>query len=78
MICYTFTPGRIPFIWRNFLPGYTPKAALKLGLIEDWGGLEKTLEFARVDEVAKSWKGEAGYSQLIRKNIPSSTIDKNQ
>lgn len=72
------TPGRIPFIWRNFLPGYTPKAALKLGLIEDWGGLEKTLEFARVDEVAKSWKGEPGYSKLIRQNIPSSPIDKDQ
>ncbi|DAC55697.1 MAG TPA: DUF4105 domain-containing protein, partial [Candidatus Poseidoniales archaeon] len=56
------TPGRIPFIWRNFLPGYTPKAAFKLGLIEDWGGLEKTLQIARVDELAKDWDGKSDYS----------------
>ena len=24
--CEPVTPGRIPFLWRNFLPGYTPKA----------------------------------------------------
>ena len=35
------TPGRIPFLWRNFLPGYTPKAAYKLKLIEDWVGLKQ-------------------------------------
>tara|TARA_B100002052_G_scaffold45921_1_gene38727 strand:- start:7795 stop:8694 length:900 start_codon:yes stop_codon:yes gene_type:complete len=72
------TPGRIPFIWRNFLPGYTPKAAFKLGLIEDWGGLEKTLQIARVDELAKDWDGKSDYSTFIRKHMPNSPVDKNQ
>jgi len=72
------TPGRIPFIWRNFLPGYTPKAAFKLGLIEDWGGLEKTLQLARVDELAKDWDGKSDYSTFIRKHMPDSPVDKNQ
>ncbi len=72
------TPGRIPFIWRNFLPGYTPKAAFKLGLIEDWGGLEKTLQIARVDELAKEWDGKSDYSTFIRKHMPDSPVDKNQ
>ena len=72
------TPGRIPFVWRNFLPGYTPKAAFKLGLIEDWGGLEKTLQIARVDELAKDWDGKSDYSTFIRKHMPNSPVDKNQ
>ena len=72
------TPGRIPFVWRNFLPGYTPKAAFKLGLIEDWGGLEKTLQVARVDELAKDWDGKSDYSTFIRKHMPNSSVDKNQ
>ena len=72
------TPGRIPFVWRNFLPGYTPKAAFKLGLIEDWGGLVKTLQIARVDELAKDWDGKSDYSTFIRKHMPNSPVDKNQ
>ena len=72
------TPGRIPFIWRNFLPGYTPKAAFKLGLIEDWGGLEKTLEVARVDELAKDWDGVSDYSSFIRQHMPDSAVNKQQ
>jgi len=70
------TPGRIPFVWRNFLPGYTPKAAFRLGLIEDWGGLEKTLEIARVDELAKSWDEATDYSEFIRQHMPISVADK--
>ena len=71
------TPGRIPFVWRNFLPGYTPKAAFKLGLIEDWGGLEKTLEIARVDVLAKEWDQKSDYSTFIRSHMPSSASNKN-
>ena len=70
------TPGRIPFVWRNFLPGYTPKAAFKLGLIEDWGGMEKTLELARVDELAKDWDGVSDYSSFIRQHMPDSAVNK--
>ncbi|MBT60484.1 MAG: hypothetical protein CMA63_02880 [Euryarchaeota archaeon] len=66
------TPGRVPFLWRNFLPGYTPRAALKLGLIEDWGGLESTLEQARIDEVAREWDGEGSYSEMLRQHLPDS------
>ena len=69
------TPGRIPFVWRNFLPGYTPKAAFKLGLIEDWGGLENTLELARVDELAKSWNETDDYSEFIRRKMPESPVN---
>lgn len=65
------TPGRIPFLWRNFLPGYTPKAALKLGLIEDWGGFDATLEAARIDEVAQAWDGTGDYSVMLREHLPS-------
>jgi hypothetical protein len=64
------TPGRIPFLWRNFLPGYTPKAAHKLKLIEDWGGLEATLEKARIDEVAQQWDGQEDYSAMLRSFLP--------
>jgi hypothetical protein len=66
------TPGRIPFLWRNFLPGYTPKAAYRLKLIEDWGGFEQTLEAARIDERAQAWDGECDYSEMLRSFLPSS------
>ena len=69
------TPGRIPFLWRNFLPGYTPKAALRLKLIEDWGGFETTLEKARIDERAQAWDGVEDYSAMLRSFLPPSTKD---
>jgi hypothetical protein len=64
------TPGRIPFLWRNFLPGYTPRAAFRLKLIEDWGGFETTLDRARIDERAQAWDGEASYSTMLRSFLP--------
>ncbi len=64
------TPGRIPFLWRNFLPGYTPKAAFRLKLIEDWGGLEATLEQARIDKKAQAWDGKEDYSVMLRSFLP--------
>ena len=67
------TPGRIPFLWRNFLPGYTPKAAFRLKLIEDWGGLEQTLEKARIDERAQAWDGKEDYSAMLRSFLPASS-----
>ena len=67
------TPGRIPFIWRNFLPGYTPKAAYRLKLIEDWGGFEHTLEAARIDERAQEWDGQSDYSAMLRSFLPQSS-----
>ena len=69
------TPGRIPFLWRNFLPGYTPKAAFKLQLIEDWGGFEATLEKARIDQRAQDWDGVEDYSAMLRSFLPKSTLD---
>jgi len=64
------TPGRIPFTWRNFFPGYTPRAAFKLGLIEDLGGFEQTMEKARIDLVAQEWDGEGSYSEMLREHLP--------
>ncbi len=64
------TPGRIPFLWRNFLPGYTPKAAFRLKLIEDWGGFETTLDKARIDERAQAWDGKESYSTMLRSFLP--------
>ncbi len=64
------TPGRIPFTWRNFFPGYTPRAAYKLGLIEDVGGFEQTLEKARIDLFAQQWDGEGSYSEMLREHLP--------
>ena len=72
------TPGRVPFMWRNFFPGYTPRAALKLGLIEDWGGLEETLERARIDLIAQKWNGEGEYSEMLREYLPTSPVQKQQ
>ena len=68
------TPGRIPFLWRNFLPGYTPRAAFKLKLIEDWGGFEKTLEHARIDEKSQSWDGVEDYSAMLRSHLPKGPL----
>ena len=72
------TPGRIPFLWRNFLPGYTPKAAFRLKLIEDWGGLEQTLEKARIDERAQAWDGKEDYSAMLRSFLPASSSSEAQ
>ena len=72
------TPGRIPFLWRNFLPGYTPKAAFRLKLIEDWGGLEQTLEKARIDERAQAWDGKQDYSAMLRSFLPASSSSEAQ
>ena len=69
------TPGRIPFLWRNFLPGYTPKAAFKLKLIEDWGGFEATMEKARIDQKSQEWDGVEDYSAMLRSFLPKSTMD---
>ena len=65
------TPGRIPFLWRNFLPGYTPKAAYKLKLVEDWGGFEATLEKARIDQKSQDWDGVQDYSAMLRSFLPA-------
>ena len=67
------TPGRIPFLWRNFLPGYTPKAAFKLKLIEDWGGFEVTMEKARIDQKSQDWDGVEDYSAMLRSFLPPPT-----
>lgn len=68
----TITPGRIPFMWRTFLPGHSARAAWKLKLIEDWGGYDATLAKSRVDEQAQDWDGDEEYSLHIRKNLPPS------
>jgi hypothetical protein len=64
------TPGRIPKTWRALLPGHAARAAFKYGLIEDWGGYEKTLKISRIDEYARSWNGDGDFSEHIREPLP--------
>ena len=66
------TPGRIPFTWRALLPGHAARAAFKLGLVEDWGGYDETLQQSRIDLKAQSWNGESDYSEYIRESLPPS------
>ncbi|MBT6972019.1 MAG: DUF4105 domain-containing protein [Euryarchaeota archaeon] len=65
------TPGRIPKTWRALLPGHAARAAFKYGLIEDWGGYEKTLKISRIDEHARSWDEAGDFSEHIREHLPS-------
>ena len=64
------TPGRVPFLWRNFFPGHTPRAAHRLGLIEDWGGYEQTLAKARIDRIAQDLDVKEGFSEGLREHLP--------
>ena len=64
------TPGRIPKMWRTLLPGYSAKAAWKLKLIEDWGGLDATLVASHIDEIPKNWNEKESYSMHIRRHMP--------
>jgi len=66
------TPGRIPFTWRALLPGHAARAAFKLGLVEDWGGYDETLQQSRIDLKAQSWNGESDYSEYIRESLSPS------
>lgn len=43
------TPGRVPFTWRAYLPGYSARIAHRIGLIEDHGGLRSTMARSRID-----------------------------
>ena len=65
-------PGTIPFNWRTFLPGHAARAAHRYGLIEDWGGYDKTLDASRIDQRAQSWNKGVDYSQHIREFMPNS------
>ena len=42
------SPGRVPFVWRILLPGHSPRAAHRLGLIVDRGGYDATLAAAEL------------------------------
>ena len=46
----------------------------KLKLIEDWGGFEKTLEHARIDEKSQSWDGVEDYSAMLRSHLPKGPL----
>jgi hypothetical protein len=63
------TPGRVPFMWRILLPGHTPRAAFRLGLIQDveQRGYEALLESCYITDRALA-HGDAvgGFSQAIR------------
>ena len=42
------------------------ESSIKLNLIEDWGGLEKTMQDARIDQHAQGWDEKSDYSAYIR------------
>jgi hypothetical protein len=63
------TPGRVPIMWRLLLPGHTPSAAYRLGLLKDEEqlGYEATLAACAISDRARAHgDGLEGYSQAIR------------
>ena len=63
------TPRRIPFMWRLLLPGHSPRAAYRLGLIRDpeQRGYEATLAACAITEKAQAHGATQGFSRAIRK-----------
>jgi len=65
------TPGRVPFTWRAFLPGYSPWTAWKRGILVKRGSFKETVASAAITEKAKaSGLGDPGthdYSVNVRK-----------
>lgn len=63
------TPGRVPFMLRLLLPGHTPRAAYRLGLLKDDAkqGFEAVHAAAAITAKAHAHgDAHAGYSQAIR------------
>ena len=65
------TPGRVPFTWRAYLPGYSPWTAWKRGILTKRGTFKETVAAAAISDKAKaSGVGEPGtndYSINVRK-----------
>lgn len=62
------TPGRVPFMWRILLPGHSPRAAYRLGLIDDPQdqGYDAVLAAAAITERAQAHGDAPGFSQVVR------------
>ena len=63
------TPGRIPgFLWRVLLPGHSPRAAYRLGLIRDdqQRGFDAVLADALITPRAQAHGDAPGFSLAIR------------
>lgn len=70
------TPNRIPLTWRYLLPGHSTRAALRLGLIEDWGGYRKTVKQGELEALEReSTDDEFLFSKMIRERMPNSSTD---
>jgi len=64
------TPNRIPLTWRYLLPGHSTRAALRLGLIEDWGGYRNTVKTGQLEPVVGDIEEDGSlFSQKIRDRI---------
>ena len=65
------TPGRVPFTWRAYLPGYSPWTAWKRGILTKRGSFKETIAAAAISEKAKAdGLGEPGthdFSINVRK-----------
>ena len=48
------TPGRVPFTWRAYLPGYSPWTAWKRGILSQRGTFKETVAAAAISEKAKA------------------------
>jgi hypothetical protein len=62
------TPGRVPFMWRLLLPGHSPRAAYRLGLLRDEEnvGYDAILEKSLITPRAQAHEGLEGWSQAVR------------
>jgi hypothetical protein len=68
------TPGRIPLLWRTLLPGHSPRAAYRLGLIRDVAGnYPETLKACYVSDKARAHEGTEGFSAAIRAGTEGET-----
>jgi len=62
------TPGRIPYGKEVFLPGYADELAYKLGLIDTTLPIEQARAQFLVNDRARRFAGDAGFSTRIRTN----------
>lgn len=63
------TPGKIPFNLGALAPGYSIKPAMKYEIIQDLGGVERTKQLARIDQLAQNIDSPSDYSAGIRANM---------
>ena len=69
----TVTIGRIPFP-AKFPSRIYAESKIEAEFDEDWGGLEKTMQDARIDQHAQGCDEKSDYSAYIRQGLPASPL----